>query len=56
MTYMFDCITDMMSFCQMSTYLVAFANGNFEYIESEYVSPLSGKKRPLRVYGIFLGL
>lgn len=36
----------------MSSYLVAFANGNFEYIESSYVSPLSGKTRPLRIYGM----
>ncbi|KZT44121.1 leucyl aminopeptidase [Sistotremastrum suecicum HHB10207 ss-3] len=34
----------------MSTYLVAFANGPFEHIESSYTSPLSGKVRPLRVY------
>ncbi|KAI0029430.1 peptidase family M1-domain-containing protein [Vararia minispora EC-137] len=34
----------------MSTYLLAFANGNFEYLESNYVSPLSGKTRPLRIY------
>ncbi|KAL5490410.1 APE2 [Sanghuangporus weigelae] len=34
----------------MSSYLVAFANGEFEHIESHYVSPLSGKTRPLRVY------
>ena len=38
--------------CQMSSYLVAYANGEFEFIESSYVSPLSGKTRPLRVYGI----
>ena len=35
----------------MSTYLVAYANGIFEYLESTYTSPLSGKTRPLRVYG-----
>ncbi|CAE7223560.1 unnamed protein product [Rhizoctonia solani] len=34
----------------MSTYLVAFANGHFEYLESSYTSPLSGKTRPLRIY------
>ncbi|KAH9921040.1 leucyl aminopeptidase [Fomitopsis serialis] len=34
----------------MSTYLVAFANGRFEYVESSYTSPLSGKTRPLRAY------
>jgi aminopeptidase N len=37
----------------MSTYLVAYANGVFEYLESSYTSPLSGKTRPLRVYGMF---
>ena len=35
----------------MSTYLVAYANGVFDYLESFYKSPLSGKTRPLRVYG-----
>ncbi|KAH7103952.1 leucyl aminopeptidase [Auriculariales sp. MPI-PUGE-AT-0066] len=34
----------------MSSYIVAFANGNFKYVESSYTSPLSGKMRPLRVY------
>lgn len=34
----------------MSTYLVAFANGDFKYLESSYTSPLSGKTRPLRIY------
>ncbi|KLO10866.1 hypothetical protein SCHPADRAFT_906524 [Schizopora paradoxa] len=34
----------------MSTYLVAYANGPFAFLESSYVSPLSGKKRPLRIY------
>ena len=36
----------------MSSYIVAFANGHFEYLESSYTSPLSGKKRPLRIYGM----
>ena len=36
---------------QVSTYLVAYANGPFEYLESSYTSPLSGKVRPLRIYG-----
>ena len=40
----------------MSTYLVAYANGVFEYLESSYTSPLSGKTRPLRVYGKFTPL
>jgi aminopeptidase 2 len=34
----------------MSTYIVAFANGGFEYLESSVVMPLSGKTLPLRVY------
>ena len=36
----------------MSTYLLAFANGAFKHRESSYTSPISGKTRPLRVYGI----
>jgi aminopeptidase 2 len=35
---------------RVSTYLVAFANGDFEYIESSFTSPLTGGKVPLRVY------
>ncbi|KAI0318713.1 peptidase family M1-domain-containing protein [Amylostereum chailletii] len=31
----------------MSTYLLAFANGDFAYLESSYTSPLSGKVCPL---------
>ncbi|KIM80851.1 hypothetical protein PILCRDRAFT_9278 [Piloderma croceum F 1598] len=34
----------------MSSYIVAFANGHFEHLESSYTSPLSGKIRPLRIY------
>ncbi|KIO15900.1 hypothetical protein M407DRAFT_235051 [Tulasnella calospora MUT 4182] len=34
----------------MSTYLLGFANGHFEYLESSYTSPLSGRKVPLRIY------
>ncbi|TFK46426.1 leucyl aminopeptidase [Heliocybe sulcata] len=34
----------------MSTYIVAWANGKFAYLEDSYTSPLSGKKRPLRIY------
>ncbi|THV07366.1 leucyl aminopeptidase [Dendrothele bispora CBS 962.96] len=34
----------------MSTYLVAFANGPFEYIESTVKLPISNKTVPLRVY------
>ena len=33
----------------MSTYIVAFANGPFEHIESSYTS-ISGAVRPLRIY------
>lgn len=35
----------------MSTYIVAFANGSFAYIEDSYTSPLSQTIRPLRIYG-----
>ena len=35
---------------QMSTYLLAFANGEFVHLESSYQSLLSGKVRPLRIY------
>ncbi|KAG9318425.1 peptidase family M1-domain-containing protein [Chiua virens] len=35
----------------MSTYLVAYANGKFNHLESSYKSPLTGKVRPLRIYG-----
>ncbi|KAI0633686.1 peptidase family M1-domain-containing protein [Trametes polyzona] len=34
----------------ISTYLVAYANGPFEYLEAAYNSPLSGMTRPLRIY------
>jgi aminopeptidase 2 len=36
----------------MSTYLVAFANGPFEYIETTVTLPVSNKTIPLRIYGI----
>jgi aminopeptidase 2 len=36
----------------MSTYLLALANGEFVHLESSYESPLSGKVRPLRIYGV----
>jgi aminopeptidase 2 len=36
----------------MSTYLLAFANGPFECLESAYTSPLSGIVRPLHMYGV----
>jgi aminopeptidase 2 len=35
----------------MSSYIVAYANGHFDHLESSYKSPLSGKVRPLRIYG-----
>lgn len=34
----------------MSSYIVAFANGHFEYLEDSVILPLSGKKLPLRIY------
>lgn len=34
----------------MSTYIVAFANGHFEFLETSVVMPLSGKTIPLRIY------
>lgn len=34
----------------MSSYLVAFANGHFEFLETSVVMPLSGKTVPLRIY------
>jgi len=37
----------------MSTYIVAMANGQFEYLESSVVMPLSGKTIPLRIYSKF---
>ncbi|GAA5943340.1 hypothetical protein JCM1841_004805 [Sporobolomyces salmonicolor] len=35
---------------KMSTYLVAWANGDFEHIEGSYTSPLTKRKVPMRVY------
>jgi hypothetical protein len=34
----------------MSSYIVAFANGHFKYLEDSVVLPLSGKTLPLRIY------
>ncbi|KAF7360192.1 Aminopeptidase 1 [Mycena venus] len=34
----------------MSTYLVAYANGEFQHLESTFSSPLSGRTVPLRIY------
>lgn len=35
---------------KMSTYLVAWADGKFESLSSSYVSPLTGKSVPLKIY------
>jgi len=35
----------------ISSYLIAWANGPFEFVEGSYTSPLSGKTRPVRIYG-----
>lgn len=34
----------------MSTYIIAFANGEFKYIETTVVMPISGRTVPLRIY------
>lgn len=34
----------------MSSYLLAYANGPFEYLESSAKMPLSGRTIPLRIY------
>jgi aminopeptidase 2 len=36
----------------MSSYIVAFANGPFKYLEKFVTMPLSGKTLPLRIYGM----
>jgi aminopeptidase 2 len=43
-------ITEFVKTPLVSTYLVAFANGEFASLESSYVSPLSGKTIPLKSY------
>ncbi|KAG6832426.1 hypothetical protein H0H87_001586 [Tephrocybe sp. NHM501043] len=43
-------ITQFQSTPPMSTYIVAFANGHFEHLESSVKMPLSGKTIPLRIY------
>lgn len=35
---------------KMSSYIVAFANGHFDFIESSVKMPLSGRIIPLRIY------
>lgn len=47
-----DQASDQLTTEQMSTYLLAFANGEFVHLESSYKSPLSGRVRPLRIYSI----
>ncbi|KAJ7741960.1 leucyl aminopeptidase [Mycena maculata] len=34
----------------MSTYLVAYSNGDFQHLETAFCSPLSGRTVPLRIY------
>ena len=34
----------------MSTYLVAYANGEFEYLETTTVLPLKNRVLPLKIY------
>ncbi|KAG8742045.1 Aminopeptidase 2 mitochondrial [Ceratobasidium sp. 414] len=49
--YFKSCIFNQLTpYFKMSSYLVAFANGHFEHLESSYLSPLSGTVRPLRIY------
>ncbi|KAG5645001.1 hypothetical protein DXG03_007278 [Asterophora parasitica] len=43
-------ITQFQSTPPMSTYIVAWANGHFEYLEKFVALPLSGKELPLRIY------
>ncbi len=47
-----DKAPDQLMMEQMSTYLLAFANGEFVHLESSYKSPLSGRVRPLRIYSM----
>jgi aminopeptidase 2 len=44
-------ITEFQKTPPMSSYLVAFANGRFSYLEKKVEMPLSGRIIPLRVYG-----
>ncbi|KAG6813612.1 hypothetical protein H0H92_009229 [Tricholoma furcatifolium] len=43
-------ITQFQNTPPMSTYIVAFANGHFSYLEKSVKLPLSGKDLPLRIY------
>jgi len=38
----------------MSSYIVAFANGHFTYLEDSVKMPLSGKTIPLRIYSALM--
>jgi aminopeptidase 2 len=40
----------------MSSYIVAFANGHFEFLEKTVDLPLSGRTIPLRIYGEIFSL
>ena len=35
----------------ISSYLVTWVNGPFEFVEGSYTLPFSGKTRPVRIYG-----
>ncbi|KAL1703175.1 peptidase family M1-domain-containing protein [Schizophyllum commune] len=35
---------------RMCTYILAFTTGEFEHLESAYVSPITGERKPVRVY------
>jgi aminopeptidase 2 len=39
---------------KMSSYLLTFANGAFEYRGDSYTSPLTGREIPLRFYAVRL--
>lgn len=43
-------VTEFATTPKVSTYLVAWGNGEFKYIEGSYTSPLTGRKVPMRVY------
>lgn len=40
----------------MSSYIVAFSNGHFEFLENSVIMPLSGKTIPLRIYGMIMSV
>ncbi|WFC99442.1 Aminopeptidase 2 mitochondrial [Malassezia yamatoensis] len=43
-------LTEFATTPKISTYLVAWGNGEFKYIEGSYTSPLTQRKVPMRVY------